>query len=201
MSFLTGSNNRFKFLFPASFVPESIAKRYAPLIKRLPDYPVDNVRDFLNLAIQGVQIPLGIQQTPVTQGDQGSRVQRQYRGNVSIHGLSEGTMTISMRLDEGYLVFFIMADICYYYYSHFGEKYLPEAFYLTFLDNRNLELYRLKFSEVLFTQVGQPPQLDYSSKAIDMQKIDCTFAVKKIKFVLENEEYEIPSEYDKDYVF
>ena len=195
MAFLTGSNDRFRFSFPECFVPEKISNIYDPLIKRLPGYPISNTCDFLNLAIQSVSLPFGAQQTVISMKDQGRRNDSLYRGNESLYSLSkEGDITVSMRLDSSYLVYFIMSDLLYYYYATFKEKHLPDAFLISLLDDRNLELYSIKLEDVLFKSVGSI-SLDYSSKSIDMQKVDCTFQASQIFMSINGVDRKIPNVY------
>lgn len=200
MAFLSGSNNRFEFSFPISFVPDWIAEKYNDVINKLPDYPVNNVLDFINLAVQGISLPLSVQQVTIEQTDMNDRDSRHYRSSMSIEDMFQKDFKVTVRLDQSYLMYFIMLDLYFYYFATFKEKHLPEAFMISVLDNHNTKVYDIKLKEVLFTNV-QGIDLDFSSKTVDLKKAELSFKVNNMSIILNGKEFAVPDEYKDQYVF
>lgn len=200
MAFLSGSNNRFEFSFPISFVPDWIAEKYNDVIDKLPDYPVNNVLDFINLAVQGISLPLSVQQEIIEQTDMNDRDSRQYRSSISIEDMFQKDFKVTIRLDQSYLMYFIMLDLYFYYFAAFKEKHLPEAFMISVLDNHNTKVYDIKLKEVLFTNV-QGIDLDFSSKTVDLKKAELSFKANSMSIILNGKEFAVPDEYKDQYVF
>jgi hypothetical protein len=184
MAFLSGKNNNFRFHFPKVFVPEDIEKRYEPILKRIPGIMVDTVVDFINLQIKSVELQVNPQTyEPITQVDSGTPYGRVSRSDAYPDYLWRKEMTITFQLDHAYIIWCIMCDLFMHYYQ-IKDKYIPKPPGMEILDCNHKVLYRITFTDLLFTGVSGL-DFDFSSNTIDQKTMTTTWLSNKINFELE----------------
>lgn len=184
MAFLSGKNNNFRFHFPKIFVTEEIEKKYEPLLKRVPGIMCDSVIDFVNLQIKSVELQVNPETyQPIEQKDSGTPYGRLSRSDAYPDYLWKKEMTITFQLDQGYLIWCIMNELFLYYYQ-IKDKYLPKPPGMEILDCYHKVLYRITFTDLLFTGISNL-EFDFSSNSIDQKIMTTTWVANKINFELE----------------
>ena len=63
---INSRSSNFVFNFPVDFIHESIEKKYAPYVMRMPGLPWDTVSNMINAHIQSISMP-SLSMTPVSQ--------------------------------------------------------------------------------------------------------------------------------------
>lgn len=184
MAFLSGKNNNFRFHFPKVFVPDDIEEKYNPILKRMPGIMCENVIDFVNMQIKSVELQVNPQEyEPIIQVDSGTPYGRASRSDAYPDFLWRKEMTITFELDHAYIIWCIMCDLFMYYYQR-KEKYIPKPPGMEILDCNHKVLYRITFSDLLFTGVSGL-EFDFSSNTIDQKILTTRWLANKINFDLE----------------
>lgn len=183
MAFLSGKNNNFRFKFPKVFVPEEIEEKYNPILKRIPGIMCESVIDFINLQIKSVELQVNPQTyEPIVQVDSGTPYGRASRSDAYPDYLWRKEMTITFQLDHSYIIWSIMCELFMHYYQ-IKDKYLPKPPGMEILDCNNKVLYRITFTDLLFTGVSGL-EFDFSSNTIDQKIMSTTWTANKINIDL-----------------
>lgn len=183
MAFLSGKNNNFRFKFPKVFVPEEIEEKYKPILKRIPGIMCESVIDFINLQIKSVELQVNPQTyEPILQVDSGTPYGRVSRSDAYPDYLWRKEMTITFQLDHSYIIWSMMCELFMYYYQ-IKDKYLPKPPGMEILDCNNKVLYRITFTDLLFTGVSGL-EFDFSSNTIDQKIMSTTWIANKINIDL-----------------
>lgn len=183
MPFLSGSNNQFQFRFPKIFIPIEIEKKYKPILHRVAGFPIDECSEFLNYAIQSIQLNTSINQQVIEQTDTGTSYTRTYRSQEHQDKLYEKNFVIVFQLDSAYLLYFMLCDIFFYYYQSDNKKYVPEAFYITIIDQFNKQLYRINLHSVIFYSISGI-EMNFSNRSIDMKQLTTNWHFDKMDIEL-----------------
>jgi hypothetical protein len=183
--FLSGSFNRFRFYFPKVFIPDEIADKYRPLIQRIPGCMIQEPIDFLNYAIQSIDVSVKTPYEPTTQIDRGTTWGRLGRAMRDPRVWLNRDMTISFQLDSAYIIWSILTEIFMYYYcAEPDPKFIPATPGMEILDCYNRSLYRITFDDLLFTGVSGL-EFDFSSNEVDQKIVTTNWRANKVNVVLE----------------
>jgi len=171
-------SNQFIFNFPRTFVPQEIADRYDPYLNKIPGNLVTKSIDLINYSVQSVNFP-SAEYTPVEQLDLGG-LKRQFRSSVNTQELFDKTLTVSMRLFDGFINYWMMFDIFNYYYKFQNENaYLPEGMRLQILDSDGSTFVTAEMRRVLFQTMGSL-DLSFAENTSDIKTFDCTFVYNEL---------------------
>lgn len=184
--FLSGSFNRFRFYFPKVFIPDEIADKYRPLIQRIPGCMIQEPIDFLNYAIQSIDVSIKTPYEPTTQVDRGTPWGRLGRAMRDPRVWLNRDMTISFQLDSAYIIWFLLMDLWDYYYCEpkKEQRFIPSLPGLEIYDGHGRILYRVKFTDVLFNGVDGI-QFNFSDNSVDLKTINAQFKINIIELELE----------------
>jgi len=185
MAFLSGNNNNFRFAFSKPFIPQEIEDKYSSILNRIPGNMCDNVLDFLNYSIKSIKIqvsPNGYE--AITQRDRGTPYERVRRSNAYPDALFNKDMTIIFQLDQAYIIWSILTDLFIYYYCSDEDKFIPPFPGMEIMDCYHKIMYRINFTDVLFTNVSGL-EFDFSSNSIEQKSVETTWKVSRMEITLE----------------
>lgn len=165
-------NNMFSVKLPRNFFYDDIKSRYEFYIKRLPN-PYESITDFMNFSIQGISFP-SVNLETVTQQLQ-SDAPIKWRDGFNFERHVDKTFTITFKLFEGYINYWIMFEQLRMFYSDDSREENFNPIRLSFLDGVGMEFIAFEFQKVLFTGLSELT-LDFSSTTPEFQTFDATFA-------------------------
>jgi hypothetical protein len=168
---LNAKNNNFRLVLPKNFFPDEVCKKYEFYLKRLPMI-YDNIPDFVNASIQGVSFPAPKGPT-VTQTLEEDPIIWKGRGRLERWLPRE--FSITFKLYEGYINYWIMFECLQAFYAYDNLKYLGEDIVLQFLDNTGYELIAFKFEKTVFTGMSGL-ELSFASNVPDFKTFECDFS-------------------------
>lgn len=159
---LNSLNNQFVIIFPPGFFYPEIVKRWEPVVKRM-KLPYQSLEDFINATVQSITFPSvdinGVQQPQ-------SQFQIQYRPGKELEPLIEKNLTITFKLSEGFISYWILFEQIEMFLEY-GEKvpFWPPL-YVSFLDHKGFELVVFSFEKIIPTSLSQF-EVAYSQTAAD----------------------------------
>jgi len=163
-------NNNFRIEFPREFFFDEVVKKYEFYIKRLP-VPYTTIRDFINASIQGVTFPAAsgpiVDQTlyddPI-----------KWRGRGNLERWISREFSITFKLYEGYINYWIMFEQLQQFYSYKQPNYMIGDIVLSFLDNTGFELIAFNCQNVVYQGISSL-DLSFSSNVPDFKTFQCDF--------------------------
>lgn len=168
---LNSKNNNFVLKFPPDFISKELNKKYEPYIRRFP-IPFERVIDFLNYTIQGISWP-SIAMEPIEQFTQSSK--QYYKSGSSTWEKYSKDITITLRLTEGFLNYFIMRDIFEeYWLKGPGDEPYKAPFLLTLLDNLGYSFISFNFDKPVFIGISDI-ELSYATNVPEYKTFDLSF--------------------------
>jgi len=190
---LNSRSDLFRVELPKIFIPDNIKKKYSPYIHRLPTI-ISDAGDLVNASIQSVTVP-AVSYDPVTQsrssinpnpkgGHRGAT--RTFRSAKSENSLVDKTFTITFKLYDGFVNYWILQEAFYYYYNSMNTNTYTFDVPVRILDSEGNMMYSIIYSEVLFTGLSEF-QISYSDNIQQFKTFDCTFTYNQflIKFEID----------------
>lgn len=155
-------NNRtqlFSFYFPNNYLLPEVVKKYEVYLKRM-HLPFESCEDFLNSCIQTVTFP-SINISNATQ--QHGQYEMEYTTGKELEAIVEKNLTITFKLTDSYLSYWIIRDQIEAYLKYGSiKKIFWNPLYLTFLSSAGYEINTIEFSQITPTNLSE---LDLSYKA------------------------------------
>jgi len=179
---LPARNNMFEFFFAKTFIPEEIEQKYMPYLKRIPGEMFGRCIDFVNYGIQGFNMQ-NTQFDVIEQYDRKTPYNRIYRSSSSPERLMSKDFTVTSQLYDGYVNYFLMLDLFYYYYSSSEDKFIPGVPFMRVFDGNGYEVFSIEYVNVLFTSIDGL-DFNFSTNTIDMKTFSCTFRAQEVKIKL-----------------
>lgn len=168
---VNAKNNNFRIEFGRDFFTQDVIDTYLPYIKKLP-IPYTNIRDYVDSTIQSVTFP-SVEGPTVEQTLGEDPIIWKGRGRLE-RWLSRD-FTITFKLGEGYLNYWIMFEQLRQFYSYEEEKYMKGDIYLQFLDNSGFEVIAFRFGKIVYKSISEL-ELSFSSNVPEFQTFTCTFS-------------------------
>ena len=163
-------NNNFFITFPKQFFYEEIIEKYNFYIQRLPN-PYQNIPDFINSSIQGVSFP-SVEMGTVDQTLMDDPVK--WKDGFNFETNLNKTFTITFKLFEGYINYWIMFDqLRKFYHLDTKNEFFPPMT-LSFLDNTGFELIAFKFDKIIMTSISSL-DLSYAENIPEFQTFSIDF--------------------------
>jgi hypothetical protein len=172
--------NGFIFNFPPNFFHQSIQDKYKKYYQSL-ILPYDNISDFMSSTIQTIDFP----GWDMKENDQvrvlGKR--QEYKNSVPIPDLFTRTFTISFKLTDAYLNYFIFLENSLNFLDFSNKQQIFEPMRLSLLDNEGYIVSSIIFDKpILFGQSGF--KLSYSSGVPDFKTFEAKFSYFKFNLEL-----------------
>jgi len=167
---LNAKDNNFRVEFPRGYFYKEVCDKYEPIIKRMP-IPYDNLRDYMNSSIQSITFP-SIEGPLVDQLILDDPVTWKGRGNVE-RWMSRD-FTITFKLYEAYLNYWIMFEQLRYFYDYHTKDIALPGITLQFLDNDGYEIIAFLFKQTVFYGISSI-ELSYGSNVPNFKTFTCSF--------------------------
>ena len=179
---INARQNSFFFQFPKGFFSADLETKYLAYIKRMP-IPYDTLRDFMNSTIQQISLPTFQSIDNVEQTRPGGLTQR-YKSSTALQNLLRREFTISFKLGEGFINYWIMYDTILEFLDFQNkEEYLPDMV-LRLLDNNGVVMASVTMQQSIFTSLGEV-QLNYGSTTPSLSTFTVGFKCNYLQTTLE----------------
>lgn len=182
--FLNPRNNLFNFQFTKDFMPPEIHNKYYAYLNKVRGFPVKNPLDFINYTIQGINLP-GLNSDMTEQSTMYGR-KKTHLNTIHPQEMYSKELTISFRMSDAFLNYFILMDLLNYYYAFdTNKRYIPDQrVYL--LDGDGNQVVTIELTRILFTSIGDL-SLNFSSNVPEYQSFDCTFIYNQLDMKIDFE--------------
>ena len=164
-------SNQFIFRFPKAWFPEVVTNKWDPYVLRLP-IPFERTESLMTNSIQSVTFPT-ISMEPVFQTRKLGK-QQGYKNSVPIQDLFSKGITVTFRLLEGHINYWIMLDTVLNYLNFQEEKLYMDEMYLQALDQEGHVVNTIKFDKAYFMNMSEI-SLAYSDNNPDFKSFSVTF--------------------------
>lgn len=155
-------NNRtqlFSFYFPSNYLFPEVSEKYKVYLNRM-HLPFESCEDFLNSCIQTVNFPAINIENAIQQVGQ---YEVQHTTGKELDAIVDKTLTITFKLTDSYLSYWIIRDQLEAYLKYGNNKKIYwNPLYLTFLSSAGYEINTFEFSQITPISLSE---LDLSYKA------------------------------------
>ena len=176
---LNARNNMFVIDIPADFFYLPVIERWQPYVQKL-KLPFQTVEDFINSNILSLNIP-DITLPTVTQ--QQGQYKASYYGGKELEPIIDKNLTITFKLTESYLTYWILFDQINFFLKYANEQ---ECFFnpifLTFLDNNGLAIVKFKFKMLTPTSLGSL-DLSYAKTITDFSTFNLGLTYNRFEII------------------
>lgn len=167
---LNNKPQMFTVFFPSNFFYKEVKEKWEPIIERM-KLPYQSVDDFMNSQIQSVTFP-----TFSIDVSQQGRFQYEvsYPGGKELEVCMNKDLTITFKLTESYISYFIFwdqLDLYLHYYNEYTKDVLEdkkpcwmEPIHLAFLNDGGIQLTEFIFNEITPTGMSEL-NLSYAATA------------------------------------
>lgn len=154
---LNNAPQMYTIYFPSDFFYESVCQKWGPMIERM-RLPYQDVTDFMNAQIQSIIFPSISLETAQQQREQYPIA---YSGGKELEALFNRDFTITFKLTESYISYWIIWDQILQY-LHYGEnnngnteRIWMSSFHLGFLNDAGYQLMDFTFKELVPTSLSE----------------------------------------------
>lgn len=169
---LNNKAQMFSVWFPTDFFYPEVVEKWTPYIQRM-KLPYMSLTDFMNAQIQQVSYP---------SIDIGSNIQQQgqyeieYTSGKELEPLISKDFTITFKLTESYLTYWVIFDQVYWYLEYVKKypkkcRVFMEDINISFLSDAGLSLINFCYTHVIPKSVGQFT-LSYAAQAAQYTTFD-----------------------------
>ena len=184
---LNNKPQMFTVFFPSNFFYQEVKEKWEPIIERM-RLPYQSIDDFMNAQIQSVTFPnvtidIGTQQR--------NQYEVAYPGGKELEPMISKDLTITFKLTESYISYFIMwdqIDTYLHYYDPGTAENLEnkkacwmEPIHLAFLSDAGFQLTEFRFEHITPTGLGEL-NLSYAATAASYNTF--SLSLKYNRFVL-----------------
>lgn len=168
---LNARQNSFLFLFPPTFFTDNVVNDFHKYINSY-IMPYQSVHEFMASTIQSIEIP-GLSMDPVQQTR--FRGQKQeYKNAKPIKELFNRQFTISFKIVDGYLNYFLFIKNALEYYDFDNDSEYFDPMILGILTNEGHIVYSLEFKKP-YLMDWSSARFSFSSITPQFQTFDVTF--------------------------
>jgi hypothetical protein len=180
--FLNSRQNSFIFNFPKGFFPASVEQKYKGYLEKMP-VPFDTVRDFMNHTIQSVTFPT-ISMSEAVEQVRTTGFRQRYKNATNIQNLIARDFTVTFKLVEGYLNYWILFETMVDYFDFKNpNQYLPDI-PLRMLDNDGVMMTSIIFNEVMLLGMSALT-LNYANTTPQFSNFNASFKCNSVEIKLE----------------
>lgn len=145
MSILNAKLNQFAIWFPKDFFYPEVRERWTPIVKRL-KLQYQSIEDFFNATVQSVTFPEIVLPT-VSQPQ--TMFQIQYRGGKELEPILDKSLTVTFKLTEGFLTYWMLFDQIELYQLYRESNPFWPSMYVSFMDHHGFELMAFEFKKIV----------------------------------------------------
>lgn len=168
---ISSQSSQFVYNLPSDFLPDESLKEFRPIMeKNWVQY--ENVIDYINSTIKGINFPGFSIDTPEQRIKRGKKIR--YKPTTNINDIvSSNELTITFRSVDSDLNYVILLDIFAKHYLDTDHLYVA-PFILTCLDIHRDAIYQVKFKDIIFKSISEN-NFNYSNQRIQSKEFTCTF--------------------------
>jgi hypothetical protein len=181
---LNSKGSNFYFVFPKGFFPEAITNKYLPYLKRQP-VAYESIPQMMNSTIQGISFPQ-LQAGTVEQTRYLGKKQR-YKGSVPIQDLFTQDFTVTFKLLDGYINYFVMLDTLLWFLDFKNPREYSYDLVIRMLDNNGNIVTSVGFKNTILTTISDLT-LSYTANSPEVQTFTLNFSCNFIEIYLEAKE-------------
>jgi len=162
--------------FPKIFISDEIEAYYKPYVKRMPAY-IDSPRELVKSTVQAITVPsFGYSVVDPFYKDKYSptAITRQNRSSINPQDLSEKSLTITFKMVNGYVNYFIMLDTFFEHYDFSNKQAYMFDLPVHVLDNDGTIMFSRIFKDCIFSEISEF-QLSYSENFAGFDTFTVTF--------------------------
>ena len=148
---LNNLSNQFVVRFPKGFFYSEIRNKWNPVIERL-KLPYMNLEDFINACVQSISFP-SVELNNVEQ--QQSQYPIQYRPGKELEPLLDKNLTITFKLTESFLSYWVLFDQIEYFLNYQETVPFWPPMYVSFLDHKGFELVVFSYEMIVPVNLSQ----------------------------------------------
>jgi hypothetical protein len=163
---LNNLSNQFVVRFPKGFFYKEVREKWDPVVQRL-KLPYMNLEDFINATVQSVSFP-SVELNNVSQ--QQSQFEIQYRPGKELEPLLEKTLTITFKLTESFLSYWVLFDQIEYFLAYQDTVPFWPPMYVSFLDHKGFELVVFSYEKIVPVNLSQF-EVSYAQSAAQFNTI------------------------------
>ena len=181
---LNARSDLFVVNLPKTFFPEIQMSKFGPYLERLPRV-YDDAKSLINSSIQALTIP-NINFEPNNQLKPGFEQRKRgrqvvLRSATSVEELYDKNFTITFRLLDGYINYWIMLDLFLYWYSFPITQPFVFNLPVSILDSHGNIMFVVILKKCLFTGLSEY-ELNYTSNTNSIKTFDASFAFNSLEF-------------------
>ena len=156
---LNARQNGFIFMFPPDFFSDKVKEKYKKYFQSLV-LPYDTIEDFMSSTVQQIDFPGWEMQLAEQTRSLGKR--QEYKSSKPIEDLFKRQFTITFKLSDAFLNYFIFLDNALNFIDHNNKKQTTSPMQLSLLSNEGYLVSNLIFNKpILYGQDGI--KMSYSS--------------------------------------
>lgn len=168
---LNAKQNQFAIYFPKHFFYPEVIDKWSPIIQRF-KLPFKEVSDYVNSTIQSIAWPS--LDFPIVEQQQ-SQFNTKYKAGKEMEPLFDKTMTVTFKLSEGFVSYWIWFDQIAKFLEYANQKpCFMDPLFVSFLDNNGFALMDFNFKELTPSNLSQF-EISYSNVVADFSTISVTF--------------------------
>lgn len=180
---LSARNDRFKFDFPRTFIPEEIKKKYSLKINQMPT-PIVDTLDFVNATIQGIDFPEPTWE-PANQPYGVDPIYHRSSTNET-NWWGDKRLEIKFQFSDAYLNYWILYETMRHWYK-FPEYYFHvDPFRIQILDYYDNHMISIVFKDILFTGLDKL-SLDWSDNSPEFKTFNAKFTFNEISIEIQTD--------------
>jgi len=178
MSILNSKANMYVIWFPRDFFYPEVRERWTPVVKRL-KLPYDSLEDFINATVQSVTFP-EFSFSNVSQPQTMFNIT--YRGGKELEPSVEKTISVSFKLTEGFISYWMFFDQIELYRKYSATVPFWPSMYISFLDHHGFELMAFEFKQIVPTSLSQLT-VGYSTVVSDFSTFSLGLKYNRYKII------------------
>lgn len=180
---LNNTNYMFSIGVPSNFFYPEVKAKWEPIIERM-RLPYSTIDDFMNSQIQSIEFP-GLNMEVSTQ--QRGQYEITYPGGKELEVLVDKSLSLTFKLTESYISYWIMWDQLdvYLHYANEVTEHKPcwlEPIELAFLSDAGFQLTKFLFREITPTSLGSI-SLSYASQVASYNTFNLGLKYNKFDIV------------------
>lgn len=175
---LNPRSNLFNFQFTKLFMPSDIRDKYYGYLNKVRGNLIKEPLDLINYSIQGVNLP-GLTSDLTEQATMYGR-KKTHRNTMHEQELYSKEMTITFKMFDGFVNYWILMDLFKHYYSFdTKDKYIPDQ-RLQILDGDGYSIVSVELKRILFTDINEL-SLNFSANVPEFMTFDITLIYNELE--------------------
>ena len=173
--------------FTKKFIPDTIEEFYKPYVKNMPTQ-LESPRTLVESTLQGVTIPSyqyeGVEQGFVDTLNK-NEIKTNWRSTLNAQGLTEKNLTLTFKLINGYVNYWILLDTFFFHYDFKNPNAFIGDISLRMLDNQDNVMFSRVYRDCILTGISDF-ELSYSENIQTFETFSITLQYSKVESTFAN---------------